>query len=86
MIERLDKDISRSGRNTDYSKLWRLDGALDIESWKKAITHYYRDNPLVGDYLGGGEVQSYYHKSSKLVATRIIRSNIFLAKSKKEVA
>jgi len=55
MIERLDKDISRSGRNTDYSKLWRLDGALDIESWKKAITHYYRDNPLVGDYLGGGD-------------------------------
>lgn len=53
MIERLDKDISRSGRHTDYFKLWRLDGALDIEIWKKTITHYYRDNSLIGEYLGG---------------------------------
>ena len=51
--ERLNNDISRTGRNTLYKKIFRVDGVISIEQWKNLVTHYYRDNTLVGEYLGG---------------------------------
>ena len=53
MIKRLDKDISRAGRNTGYKKLWRVDGIFDISDWKEIISHYFRDNYLIGEYFKG---------------------------------
>lgn len=55
MVERIDKDMKEAGRHTEYTKLWRIDGDLQVNSWKKLITHYFRDNPLVGEYLGAVE-------------------------------
>ncbi|SFI41196.1 hypothetical protein SAMN05192551_1194 [Tindallia magadiensis] len=55
MIYRLDTDLGRSGRQTDYTKLWRIDGSLKVSHWKELVTHYYRDNRLVGEYLGAEE-------------------------------
>lgn len=53
MIERIDGNIQSFGRHSSYTKLWRIDGDLDVSTWKELITHYYRDNYLVGEYLGG---------------------------------
>lgn len=53
MITRLETDISRAGRHSNYTKLWRVDGPLDVPVWKELIAHYYRDNHLVGEYFGG---------------------------------
>jgi hypothetical protein len=52
MLERLDQDIAHSGRHTLYTKYWRLDGRLQLSSWKALIYHHFRDNGLVGEYLG----------------------------------
>lgn len=52
MIQRLEVDIKRAGRNSDYKKLWRLDSPIAIEQWKALLNDYYRDNRLVGEYLG----------------------------------
>ncbi len=53
MLERLDKPISEAGRHTEYTKYWRIDGDISIEQWKELLTHNFRDNSLVGEYLGG---------------------------------
>lgn len=53
MLERMDKDMYRAGRHTEYVKIWRIDGPLDVSTWKELITHHFRDNELVGEYLGG---------------------------------
>lgn len=55
MLERLDADISTAGRHTEYTKLWRIDGETDVVTWKRLLSDYFRDNHLVGEYLGGEE-------------------------------
>lgn len=59
MIERMeaDNDISKCGKDSFYYKLWRIDGNLDVIDWKELITHYYRDNFLVGEYFGGTDTK-----------------------------
>lgn len=52
MIERLDVDLARAGRHTEYTKLWRIDGDIPIHLWKSLLSDYFRDNRLVGEYLG----------------------------------
>jgi hypothetical protein len=52
LIERLDKDIAHAGRHTSYTKYWRVDGALRLATWKTLVYHHFRDNTLVGEYLG----------------------------------
>jgi hypothetical protein len=53
MIIRLDQSIADAGRNSDYVKLWRIDGAIEVSEWKALISHFYRDNRLVGEYFDG---------------------------------
>lgn len=53
MIARLDKDISKAGKNTIYKKLWRIDGDIDVTLWKSLLSDYFRDNTMIGEYLGG---------------------------------
>jgi hypothetical protein len=55
MVRRLDQDIMRAGRHSEYSKLWRVDGPILVATFKELICHYYRDNKLVGEYFGGVE-------------------------------
>jgi hypothetical protein len=57
ILNRWDVDIKGSGKNTDYNKLWRLDGDISVSEWKELISHYYRDNTLVGEYFGGKDEQ-----------------------------
>lgn len=53
MLQRLDASLEQCERDTIYTKLWRIDGDMSVPLWKEQITHYYRDNLLVGEYLGG---------------------------------
>ena len=60
MIERLDISIKDSNRDTLYTKIWRIDGAIPISTWKELITHYYRDNMMIGEYFGGKDEKLEY--------------------------
>ncbi len=53
MVNRLDISIDKSQRDTWYTKLWRIDRDMPVGLWKELITHYYRDNGLVGEYFNG---------------------------------
>jgi hypothetical protein len=57
IINRPDVDIKSAGKNTDYNKLWRLDGDISVSEWKELITHFYRDNTLVDEYFWGKDNQ-----------------------------
>jgi len=48
---RLDKRIDSAGKHAEYTKLFRIDGALSIETWKGLVSAYYRGNILVPEYL-----------------------------------
>jgi hypothetical protein len=52
MITRLDVDLKRAGRQTEYTKLWRVDGTIQIGRWKSVIHNHFRDNALVSEYFG----------------------------------
>lgn len=51
-LERIDVPINRAGKQSIYTKLWRIDGVMDISLWKKSILDFYRDNTLIGEYFG----------------------------------
>jgi hypothetical protein len=55
MLARLEADLMHAGRRSQYTKLWRVDHELDVATWKALISDYFRDNHLVGEYLGGKE-------------------------------
>jgi len=59
MIERLETDISKSGKKSNYHKLWRIDGEIQISIWKELLNDYFRDNRLIGEYLGAEEDNNY---------------------------
>lgn len=51
-MERIGAAIDRAGKRSDYSKIFRLDGALPVPTWKRLLTDFYRGNRLVPEYLG----------------------------------
>ncbi len=53
MLSRENTTLDRTGRDTYYTKLWRVDNAIPIAIWKELITHYYRDNMQIGEYFNG---------------------------------
>ena len=55
-LERIETDISKAGKNTEYVKLWRIDGEIDIVLWKELLNDFYRDNHQVGEYLLGNNL------------------------------
>lgn len=59
MIERLSLKLDEVPRNTEYVKLWRVDGTIEVGEWKRLVSDHFRDNPLVGEYLGGIEDNVY---------------------------
>jgi hypothetical protein len=57
MMERLGASIAQTGRDKVYVKLWRIDGSISTPVWKRLLSDYFRDNMLVGEYLGGSEIE-----------------------------
>lgn len=68
MIERLETDIAKSGKKSNYRKLWRIDGEIEISVWKELMNDYFRDNRLVGEYLGAVENND-YNSPRELITT-----------------
>jgi hypothetical protein len=52
MLARLESNLMHAPRRTDYTKLWRVDGDLNIHHWKSLIHNFFRGNPLVAEYFG----------------------------------
>lgn len=55
ILERWDTNINKAGKNTNYTKLFRIDGKLDLPDWKKLCILYYKGNPLLFEYFGAKE-------------------------------
>lgn len=52
MTERLENPINKAGKNAEYTKLFRIDGKLELSKWKTYVTNYFQDNPLFYEYFG----------------------------------
>lgn len=55
IMSRWDIDIRKAGKNTKYTKLFRIDGKLELAIWKKLCILYYKGNPLLFEYFGAKE-------------------------------
>lgn len=51
MLSRLEHNLMHVARKTDYTKLWRVDGDLNIQHWKALIHNFFRGNPLIAEYF-----------------------------------
>jgi hypothetical protein len=51
-MERIEKNIDRAGKHSEYTKLFRFDGPLPVNRWKRLLSDYFRGNPLIPEYLG----------------------------------
>lgn len=52
ILQRWDVNINAAGKNTTYTKLFRIDGKLELSDWKKLCILYYKGNPLLFEYFG----------------------------------
>lgn len=51
IMKRWDTNINKAGKDTIYTKLFRIDGKLTLEDWKLLTTLYYHGNPLIYEYF-----------------------------------
>jgi hypothetical protein len=54
-LERIANRIDRAGKHASYTKLFRLDGAIPVETWKRVLSDFYRGNRLIPEYLGAAD-------------------------------
>ncbi len=52
ILSRWDTNINKAGKDTTYTKLFRIDGKLGLADWKKLSIYYYHSNPLIYEYFG----------------------------------
>jgi hypothetical protein len=52
ILKRWEESINKAGKNTTYTKLFRIDGKLELSDWKKLCVLYYKGNPLLFEYFG----------------------------------
>jgi hypothetical protein len=50
-LERIEKTIDRAGKHSEYTKLFRFDGSLPVQCWKRLLSDFFRGNPLIPEYL-----------------------------------
>lgn len=55
IMNRWELSINKAGKNTKYTKLFRIDGKLELADWKKLCILYYKGNPLLFEYFGASE-------------------------------
>jgi len=51
-LERIERKIDRAGKHSEYTKVFRFDGPLPVDRWKRLMGDYFRGNPLISEYLG----------------------------------
>lgn len=57
-FERIDQKMTEFGRRSQYKKLFRMDGKIDINDWKSLITYYMQSNPLIYEYFNAEKPKS----------------------------
>lgn len=67
IIERWENPINQVGKNTTYTKLFRIDGKLSLANWKSLSVNYFQDNPLLYEYFG--KKNEYKEIQKKLIET-----------------
>ncbi len=65
MLMRIERDIKSAGKNSEYTKLFRVDGQLAISDWKTLTCHFYQSNPLIHEYFGEPAQEVYSHSDTK---------------------
>lgn len=50
-LNRIDLSIDRAGKNSIYTKLFRIDGPIEITQWEELLINFYRGNPLISEYF-----------------------------------
>lgn len=80
MIDRMSVNMSKAGRDTEYTKLWRIDGVISVKDWKSLINFFYRENNLVLEYLEGNDESSLQNNpiSSNMSETRANNLNNYI--------
>lgn len=57
-FERIGMKMTEFGRRSQYTKIFRIDGKLDLCDWKSLSLNYMQGNPLVHEYFGETQVKS----------------------------
>lgn len=52
IMQRWDTDIKKAGKQSAYTKLFRIDGGLSLADWKRLIIFYFNGNSLIYEYFG----------------------------------
>lgn len=55
ILQRWEVNINKAGKDTTYTKLFRIDGKLELSDWKKLCILYYKGNPLLFEYFEAKE-------------------------------
>jgi len=70
MVTRCDISLPKVGRDSDYYKLWRLDGEINLGAWKELIYLHFRGNPALGEYFGVQSVRPLRPALEEAIAAR----------------
>lgn len=52
MITRLDETIKSYGKQSEYTKLFKINGRIQVSKWKLLVSLYLRSNPIIYEYFG----------------------------------
>ncbi|GEM_PF-736999 len=55
IMHRWDHDIKSAGKQSVYTKLFRIDGKFPLADWKLLLHHYFQGNYLIEEYLSGAK-------------------------------
>ena len=44
--------MNRAGKHAEYTKIFRIDGPLEVSDWQSLCGSYFRGNPLLAEYFG----------------------------------
>lgn len=67
ILERWENNINKAGKNTAYTKLFRIDGKLELADWKKLCILYYKSNPMLFEYFGAKDEYENVRNSNKTI-------------------
>ena len=51
-LNRLGQSLDKVEKNISYTKLFRIDGSLDVSEWKRLCVLFMQGNSLVSEYFG----------------------------------
>lgn len=58
MRRRLNTDIKKAGKHSKYTKIFRIDGKIELDEWKSLVSNYFRENSLLIEYFDGKVLES----------------------------